>query len=54
MDLPGPTTLVGTDIDYSVGPLDYSAWVTRHLMAWGARTTVEEYSNRKLYMSCNL
>jgi hypothetical protein len=22
--------------------------------AWGARTTVEEYSNRKLYMSCTM
>jgi hypothetical protein len=51
MDLPGPTTLVGTRTDYSVGPWDYSAWVAQHLMSWGARTTVEEYSNRKLYMS---
>jgi hypothetical protein len=43
MDLPGPTTSVGTRNNYSVGPWD--------LMAWGARTTVEEYSNRKLCMS---
>jgi hypothetical protein len=48
MDLPGPTTSVGTKTDYSVCPWDYSTWVTRHLMAWGARTTVEEYSDRKL------
>jgi hypothetical protein len=51
MDLPGPTTSVGTRTDYSVGPWDYSACATRHLMAWGARTTAEEYSDRKLYMS---
>jgi hypothetical protein len=25
MDLPGPTTSVGTRIDYSVGPWDYTA-----------------------------
>jgi hypothetical protein len=51
MDLPGPTTSVGTRTDYSVGPWDYSACATWHLMAWGARSTAEEYSNRKLYMS---
>jgi hypothetical protein len=33
MDLPGPTTSVGTKTDYSVGPWDYSACATRHLMA---------------------
>jgi hypothetical protein len=54
MDLPGPTTLVGTRTDYSVGPWDYPACATRHLMAWGARTTVEKYSDRKLYMSCTV
>jgi hypothetical protein len=54
MDLPGHTTSVGTRTDYSVGPWDYSACATRHLMAWGARTTVEKYSARKLYMSCNM
>jgi hypothetical protein len=32
-------------------PWDYSACATRRLMAWGARTTAEEYSDRKLYMS---
>jgi hypothetical protein len=52
MDLHGPTTSVGTRTDCSVGPWDYSACATRHLMAWGARTTVEKYSDRKLYMSC--
>jgi hypothetical protein len=52
MDLPGPTTLVGTRTDYPVGPWDYSACATRHLMARGTRTMVEKYSNRKLYMSC--
>jgi hypothetical protein len=52
MDLPGPTTSLGTRTNYSVGPWDYTTWVTRHLMTWGARTTEEEYSNRKLYMSC--
>jgi hypothetical protein len=54
MDLPGPTTSMGTTTDYSVGPWDYSVCVTQHLMAWGARTTVEKYSIRKLYMSCTM
>jgi hypothetical protein len=36
------------------GPLDYSACATRHLMVWGARTTVEKYMDRKLYMSCTM
>jgi hypothetical protein len=54
MDLPGPTTLVGTRTDYSVGPSEYSPCATRHMMAWGAWTAVEEYSNRKLYMSCTV
>jgi hypothetical protein len=53
MDLSGPTTSVGTRIDYSVGSWDYSTWVTRHFMAWGARTMVE-YSDRKLCMSCTM
>jgi hypothetical protein len=51
MDLPGPITSVGTRTDYLVGPWDYSACATWHPMVWGARTTVEEYANRKLYMS---
>jgi hypothetical protein len=51
MDLPGPTTSVGTRTDYSVGPWDYPACSTRHLMAWSTRTTEEKYSVRKLYMS---
>jgi hypothetical protein len=42
MDLPEPTTSVGTRTDYSVGPWDYSACATRHLMAWSARITVEK------------
>jgi hypothetical protein len=54
MDLPVPTASVGTRTDYLVGPWDYSACATRHLMAWGARTTVEKYSDRKLYMSCTM
>jgi hypothetical protein len=54
MDLPGPTTSVGTRIDYSVGPCDYPACATRQLMAWGARTTVEKYSDRKLYIPCTV
>jgi hypothetical protein len=54
MDLPRPTTSVGTGTEYSVGPWDYSTWVTRHLMVWGARTTVEEYSDRKLCVFCNM
>jgi hypothetical protein len=41
MDLPGPTTSVGTRTDYSVGPWDYPACATRHLKAWGTRTTQE-------------
>jgi hypothetical protein len=54
MDLPGPTASVGTRTDNSVGPWDNSACATRHLMAWGARTMVEKYSDRKLYMSCTM
>jgi hypothetical protein len=33
MDLPGPTTSVGTRTDYSVGPWDYSTCAARNLMA---------------------
>jgi hypothetical protein len=33
MDLPGSTTSVGARTDYSVGPWDYPACATRHLMA---------------------
>jgi hypothetical protein len=51
MDIPEPTTPVGTRTDYSVGFWDYSTCATRHLMAWSARITVEEYSDRKLSMS---
>jgi hypothetical protein len=51
MDLPGPTTSVGTRTDYSVGPWDYPACATRHLEAWSTRTAEEKYSVRKLYMS---
>jgi hypothetical protein len=51
MDLPGPTTSVGTRTDYSVGPWDYPACATRHLKAWSTRTVEEKYSVRKLYMS---
>jgi hypothetical protein len=54
MDLPGPTASVGTRIDYSMSPGDYQTWVTRHLMAWGARTTLEKYSDRKLCKSCTM
>jgi hypothetical protein len=41
MDLPGPTTSVGTRTDYSVGPWGYPACATRHLKAWSTRTTQE-------------
>jgi hypothetical protein len=41
MDFPGPTTSVGTRTDYSVGPWDYPACATWHLMAWSTRTTKE-------------
>jgi hypothetical protein len=51
MDLPGPTTSVGTRTDYSVGPWDYPACATWHLKAWSTRTTEDKYSVRKLYMS---
>jgi hypothetical protein len=51
MDLPGPTTSVGTRTDYSVGPWDYLTCTARYLMAWSTRTTEEKYSVRKLYMS---
>jgi hypothetical protein len=54
MDLPGPTTSVGTRTDYSVGPSDYSTWVAQHLLAWITRTSVEKYSDRKLCMSCTM
>jgi hypothetical protein len=54
MDLPGPTTSVGTWTDYSVGPWDYPACATRHLKAWSTRTAEEKYSVRKLYMSCTV
>jgi hypothetical protein len=33
VDLPGPTASVGTRTDYSVGPSNYLACATRHLMA---------------------
>jgi hypothetical protein len=51
VDIPGPTTPMGTRIDYSVGPWDYSTCATWHLMVWSARTTVKEYSDRKLCMT---
>jgi hypothetical protein len=41
MDLPGPTTSVGTRTDYSVGLWDYPACATRHLKAWSTRNTQE-------------
>jgi hypothetical protein len=41
MDLPRPTTSVGTRSDYSVGPWDYPACATRHLKAWSTRTAEE-------------
>jgi hypothetical protein len=48
MDIPEPTTPVGTGTDYSVGLWDYPTCATRHLMVWSASITVEEYSDRKL------
>jgi hypothetical protein len=54
MDLPGPTTSVGTRTDYSVGPWDYPTCAARHLLAWSTRTIEEKYSDRKLYMSCTV
>jgi hypothetical protein len=51
MDLPGPTTSVGTRTDYLVGPWDYPTCAARHLTAWSTRTTEEKYLVRKLYMS---
>jgi hypothetical protein len=50
MDLPGPTTSVGTRNDYSVGPWDYPACAAQYLTAWSTGTTEEKYSVRKLYM----
>jgi hypothetical protein len=41
MDIPGPTTSVGTRTDYSMGPWYYSTRATRCLLAWSARTTEE-------------
>jgi hypothetical protein len=46
--------LGGYQTDYSVGPWDYPACATRHLMAWSTRTTEEKYSVRKLYMFCTV
>jgi hypothetical protein len=51
MDLPGPTTSVGTRTDYSVDPWDYPAWVARHLLACSTRISVKVYSDRRLYMT---
>jgi hypothetical protein len=51
MDNPRTTTPVGTRTDYSVGPWDYSTCATWHLMAWSTKTMVEEYSDRKLYIT---
>jgi hypothetical protein len=51
MDIPGPTTPVGTKTDYSVGPWDCPTCATRYLMACNTRTMEEEYSDRKLHMS---
>jgi hypothetical protein len=51
MDLPGPTTSVGTRTDYLVGPWDYPTWAARHLFAWSTRISMKEYSNRRLYMT---
>jgi hypothetical protein len=51
MDLPGPTTSVGTRTDYSEDPWDYLTCAARYLMAWSTRTTEEKYSVRKLHMS---
>jgi hypothetical protein len=48
---PWATTSVGIRTDYSVGPCDYPACATWHLMAWSTRTTEKKYSVRKLYMS---
>jgi hypothetical protein len=31
MDIPGPTTLVGTRTDYSMGPWDYSTCAAQYL-----------------------
>jgi hypothetical protein len=39
IDIPGPTTQVGSRTDYSVGPSDYSTCATRHLLAWSVRIT---------------
>jgi hypothetical protein len=33
MDLPGPTTSVGTRTDYLVGPWDYPTCAARYLLA---------------------
>jgi hypothetical protein len=54
MDLLRPTASVGTMTDHSVGPSDYSSCAARHLMVWGARTTLEKYSDWKLYIYCTM
>jgi hypothetical protein len=51
MDLPVPTTSVGTRTDYSVGPWDYPARAARHLLAWSTRILAKEYLDRRLYMT---
>jgi hypothetical protein len=54
MDPPWAHCLGGYQDRLHGGPWDYSACATRHLMAWGTKTTVEKYSDRKLYMSCTM
>jgi hypothetical protein len=39
MDIPRPTTQVGTRTDYSVGPWDYSTCAIGHQLTWSVRTT---------------
>jgi hypothetical protein len=39
MDIPGPTTQVGTRTDYPVDPWDYTTCATRHLLAKETRST---------------
>jgi hypothetical protein len=46
--------VVGLESLQVVSLLDYLACATQHLMAWGARTTVEKYSDMKLYISCTM
>jgi hypothetical protein len=50
MDIPGPTTQVGTMTDYSVGPWDYLTCATRH--RWHGAQGLQRDSTRLGSYTC--